>query len=57
MVRVHAMHESCDKDGAGGSGYIQVNYDRESSVFMTGLSFGPRGSGAVDTVAASRSRR
>ena len=46
MVRVHAMHEGCEEDGAGGSGHILVNYDRESSVFMTGLSFEPRGSGA-----------
>ena len=53
MVRVHAIHESCGEDGAGGSGHILVNYDRESSVVMTGLSLGPRGSGAVNTVAAS----
>ena len=53
MVRVHAMHEGCKEHGAGGSGHILVNYDCESSVFMTGLSLGPRGSGAVNTVAAS----
>ena len=53
MVRVHAILESCGEDGAGGSGHILVNYDRESSVVMTGLSLGPRGSGAVNTVAAS----
>ena len=52
MIRVHAIHESCGEDGAGGSGHILVNYDRESSVVMTGLSGGPRGSGAVNTVAA-----
>ena len=53
MVRVHAIHEGCEEDGAGGSGHILVNYDRESSVVMTELSLGPRGSGAVNTVAAS----
>ena len=53
MVRVHAIHESCGEDGAGGSGHILVNYDRESSIVMTGLSLGPRGSGAVNTVAAN----
>ena len=51
MVRVHAMHETCEEDDAGGSGHILVNYDRESSVFMTGLSLEPRGSGAVNTLA------
>ena len=53
MVRVHAIHEGCGEDGAGGSGHILVNYDRESSVVMTGLSLGPRGSGAGNAVAAS----
>ena len=53
MARVHAIHEGCGEDGAGGSGHILGNYDRESSVVMTGLSLGPRGSGAVNTVAAS----
>ena len=53
MVRVHAMHDVCEEDGAWGSGYILVNYDREFSVDMTGLALGPRGSGAVNTVAAS----
>ena len=53
MVRVHAIHEGCEEDGAGGSGHILVNYDRESTLVMTGLSLGPRGSGAVNTVAAS----
>ena len=53
MVRALAMHENCDEDGAGGSGHILVNYDGESCVVMTGLSLGPRGSGAVNTVAAS----
>ena len=53
MVRVHAIHEGCGEDGAGGSGHILVNYDRESSVVMTGLSLGPRGSGAVNTMAGS----
>ena len=57
MVRVHVMHESCEEDGAGGSGHILVNYDLEFSVFITGLSLGPRGSGAVNTVAARRNRR
>ena len=53
MVRAHAIHEGCREDGAGGSGHILVNYDRETSVGTTGLSLGPRGSGAVNTVAAS----
>ena len=53
MVRVHAMHEGCEGAGAGGPGHILVNYDREFSVVMTGLSHGPRGSGAVNTVAAN----
>ena len=53
MVCVHAIHEGCGENGAGGSGHILVNYDRESSVFMKELSLGPRGSGAVNTVAAS----
>ena len=52
MVRVHAIHEGCGEDGAGGSGHILVNYDLESSVVMTGLSLGPRASGAVNSVAA-----
>ena len=53
MVRVRAIHEGCKEDGAGGSGHILVNYDRESSVVMAGLSLGPRGSRAVNTVATS----
>ena len=53
VVRIHEMYEGCEEGGAGGSGHILVNYDRESSVLMTGLSLGPRGSGAVKTVAAS----
>ena len=53
MVRVRAIHEGCEEDEAGGSGHTQVNYDRESSVVMTGLFLGPRGSGAVNSVAAS----
>ena len=53
VVLVHAIHESCGEDGARGSGHIMVNYDRESSVVMMGLSPAPRGSGAVNTVAAS----
>ena len=53
MVRVHAMHEASGDDGVGGSGHVLVNYDRESSVFMTGLSLGPRGSCAVNTSAAA----
>ena len=52
VARVHAMHEACEEEGAGGSRHILVNYDRKSSVFITGLSLGPRGSGAVNTVAA-----
>ena len=52
MVRVRSIYEGYVEDGAGGSGHILVNYDRESSVVMTGLSLGPRGSGAVNTVAA-----
>ena len=53
VFRVHAIHEGCEEDGAGGSGHILVNYVRESSVVMTGLSLGPRGRGAVNTVVAS----
>ena len=53
MVRVYAIHEGCGEDGAGRSGHILANYDHESSVVTTGLSLGPRGSGAVNTVAAS----
>ena len=53
MVRVHALHEVCEEHGAGGSGHILVSYDREYSVDMTGLSLGPTGSGAVNTVASS----
>ena len=53
MVRVHAIHEGCGEDGAGGSGHILVTYDCESSVVMTELSLGTRGSGAVNTVATS----
>ena len=53
MVRVHAIHKGCEEDGARGSGHILVNYDRELSVVMTGLPLGPRGRGAVNTVAAS----
>ena len=53
MVLVHAMHEGCEENGAGGSGHILVNYDREASVVMTGLSLEARGNGAVNTVAAS----
>ena len=48
------MNEGCEEDKAGGSGHILVNYDRESSVFMAGLSLAIRGSGAVNTVAACR---
>ena len=47
------MHEGFEEDGTGGSGHILVNYECESSVVMTGLSLEPRGSGAVNTVAAS----
>ena len=54
MVRIYATHEGCEEDRTGGLGHILINYDRESSVFMTGLSFGPRGGGAVNTAAASR---
>ena len=46
-------NEGCEENGAGGLGHILVNYDRESSVVMAGLSLGPRSSGAVNTVAAS----
>ena len=46
------IHEGCEENGTGGSGHILFYYDRESSVVMTGLSLGPRGSGAVNTVAA-----
>ena len=54
MVRVHAMHEACEKYEEGGSGHFLVNYDRESSAFRTGLSLAPAGSGAVNTVSANR---
>ena len=37
----------------GHSVHILVNYDRECSVLKAGLSLGPKGSGAVNTVAAS----
>ena len=47
------MHEAGEEDKAGGSGHILVNYDRESSVFMMGLSLGTTGSSAVNTVAAN----
>ena len=47
------MHEACEEDGTGDSGHILVIYDRESSVVLTGLPLGPRGSGAANTVAAS----
>ena len=57
VARVHAMQEGCEEDGAGGSGHILANYDRKSSVVMTGLSLGPRGSGAVNTVTTSGNRR
>ena len=50
MVFVHAIHEGCEEAGAGGSGHILVNYDRESSVVMTGTV--PLAH-AVNTVAAS----
>ena len=43
VVRVHAMHEGCEEGGAGGSGRILVNYDRESSGLMTGLSLRAQG--------------
>ena len=52
VFRVHAIHEGYEEDGAGDSGHILVNYDRESSV-MTGQSLGPRGSCAINTVASS----
>ena len=48
-----AIHEACGEDGAGGSGLILVNHDRESSFVMSGLPVGPSGVGAVNTVAAS----
>ena len=44
VIRVHAMYEVGEDDGAGGSRHILVNYDRESPVSMTELSLGPRGS-------------
>ena len=43
VVLVHAMHEGCEEGGAGGSGRILVNCDRESSVVMTELSLGAQG--------------
>ena len=42
VVRVHAMHEAGEDDGAGSLRRILGNHDREASVFMTGLSLGPR---------------
>ena len=53
VTRVHEMHETGEGDGIRGSEYILVNYDRESSVFMTGLSLEHRGSCAVSTSAAA----
>ena len=53
MVCIHAIHEGCEEDGAGVSGHNLVNYDCDSSVVVTGLSLGTRGSGAVNNVAAS----
>ena len=54
--RADAMHEGCEGDGAGGSGHILVNYDRESSVVMTELYLAPCGSGTVNTVVVSVGR-
>ena len=39
-VHVHAVYGADEDDGAGGSGHILANYDRESSVFMTVLFLG-----------------
>ena len=49
------MREVGEDDGAGCSGHVLVDRDRESSVFGTGLSLELGGSGAVNTVAASGS--
>ena len=56
MVRVHAIHDGCEENGAGGSGHILVNYDRKSSVVLTRLSLGPRDGGTINTVVASGNR-
>ena len=47
------MREAGEDDGAGCSEHVLVDCDRESSVCRTGLSLELRGSGAVNTVAAS----
>ena len=53
VVRVHAMHKAGEGDEPRGPGRVLVNFDRESSVFMTGLCLRPRGSCAVYTSAAA----
>ena len=53
MVHVHAMHETCEEDGAGGSGHILIDYDHESPVVMTGITIELRRSGGVIIVAAT----
>lgn len=52
VFRVHKMRETDEDHGAGDSGHVLVDYDRESSVFMKGLSLGTRGSCTVSTSAA-----
>ena len=52
VVRVHPIHEAVEDDGAGGSGHILINCDRESFIFMAGLPLGLRGSCAANTSAA-----
>ena len=47
------MREAGEDDGAGCSEHVLVDCDCESSVCRTGLSLELRGSGAVNTVAAS----
>ena len=46
------MRKASEDDGAGCSGHVLVDCDRESSVFRTGLYLEFWGSGAVNTVAA-----
>ena len=47
------MREAREDFGAGCSGHVLVDCDRDSSVCGTGLSVELRGSGAINTVAAS----
>lgn len=53
VVRAHAPDEAGEDDAAGGSGQVLVKFDRESSVFMTRLSLGPRGRCMLNTSATA----